>query len=87
MLDAISNVKSGQVTYAVRDTSIDGKEIHQNDIMGIGDKGLVSVGTDISDVTFDLIKDAVDEDSELISIYYGKDIQKRRCGSLCGKNS
>lgn len=76
MLDAISNVKSGQVTYAVRDTSIDGKEIHQNDIMGIGDKGLVSVGTDISDVTFDLIKDAVDEDSELISIYYGKDIQK-----------
>ena len=76
MLEAVSNVKSGQVTYAVRDTSIDGKAIHEGDIMGIGDKGLVSVGNDISDVTFDLIKDAVDEDSELISIYYGADVKK-----------
>ena len=75
MLEAVSNVKSGQVTYAVRDTSIDGKAIHEGDIMGIGDKGLVSVGNDISDVTFDLIKDAVDEDSELISIYYGADVK------------
>lgn len=76
MLEAVSNVKSGQVTYAVRDTSIDGKAIHEGDIMGISDKGLVSVGNDISDVTFDLIKDAVDEDSELISIYYGADVKK-----------
>ena len=76
MLEAVSNVKSGQVTYAVRDTHIDDKEIHEGDIMGIGDKGLVSVGNDISDVTFDLIKDAVDEDSELISIYYGADVKK-----------
>ena len=76
MLEAVSNVKSGQVTYAVRDTSIDGKAIHEGDIMGIGDKGLVSVGNDISDVTFDLIKDAVDENSELISIYYGADVKK-----------
>ena len=76
MLEAVSNVKSGQVTYAVRDTSIDGKAIHEGDIMGIGDKGLVSVGNDISDVTFELIKDAVDEDSELISIYYGADVKK-----------
>ncbi len=76
MLEAVSNVKSGQVTYAVRDTSIDGKAIHEGDIMGIGDRGLVSVGNDISDVTFDLIKDAVDEDSELISIYYGADVKK-----------
>lgn len=76
MLEAVSNVNSGQVTYAVRDTSIDGKAIHEGDIMGIGDKGLVSVGNDISDVTFDLIKDAVDEDSELISIYYGADVKK-----------
>lgn len=76
MLEAVSNVKSGEVTYAVRDTSIDGKAIHEGDIMGIGDKGLVSVGNDISDVTFDLIKDAVDEDSELISIYYGADVKK-----------
>ena len=76
MIEGIGNVKTGQVTYAVRDTHIDDKEIHEGDIMGIGDKGLVSVGNDISDVTFDLIKDAVDEDSELISIYYGADVKK-----------
>ena len=85
MLEAVSNVKSGQVTYAVRDTSIDGKAIHEGDIMGIGDKGLVSVGNDISDVTFDLIKDAVDEDSELISIYYGADTTKEQAEALLEK--
>lgn len=85
MLEAVSNVKSGQVTYAVRDTSIDGKAIHEGDIMGIGDKGLVSVGNDISDVTFDLIKDAVDEDSELISIYYGEDTTKEQAEALLEK--
>jgi hypothetical protein len=74
MLEAIENVKSGQVTYAVRDTSIDGKAIKEGDIMGIGDKGLVSVGNNIADVTFELIADAADEDSEIISIYYGSDI-------------
>lgn len=85
MLEAVSNVKSGQVTYAVRDTSIDGKAIHEGDIMGIGDKGLVSVGNDISDVTFDLIKDAVDEDSELISIYYGADVKKEDAGAFAAR--
>lgn len=85
MLEAVSNVKSGQVTYAVRDTSIDGKAIHEGDIMGIGDKGLVSVGNDISDVTFDLIKDAVDEDSELISIYYGADVKKEDAEAFAAK--
>ena len=78
-------VKTGQVTYAVRDTHIDDKEIHEGDIMGIGDKGLVSVGNDISDVTFDLIKDAVDEDSELISIYYGEDTTKEQAEALLEK--
>lgn len=85
MLEAVSNVKSGQVTYAVRDTSIDGKAIHEGDIMGIGDKGLVSVGNDISDVTFDLIKDAVDEDSELISIYYGADVKKENAEAFAAR--
>ena len=85
MLEAVSNVKSGQVTYAVRDTSIDGKAIHEGDIMGIGDKGLVSVGNDISDVTFDLIKDAVDEDSELISIYYGADVKKEDAEAVAAR--
>ncbi len=76
MLDAVSNVKSGQVTYAVRDTSIDGKTINKGDIMGIGDEGIVSVGADIFETTLELIENTVDEDSEIISLYYGKDIDK-----------
>ncbi len=76
MLDAIQNVKSGQVTYAVRDTHIDDKEIHTNDIMGIGDAGILSVGTDIAETTKDMIAQLVDEDSELISIYFGEDVSE-----------
>lgn len=82
MEDAIANVKSGQVTYAVRDTSIDGKTIQEGDIMGLGDKGLVSVGSDIEDVTFELLADAVDEDSEIISIYYGEEISEEDAKKL-----
>lgn len=82
MIDAIEHVKSGQVTYAVRDTSIDGKTIHEGDIMGIGDQGLVSVGKDIEKVTFELISDGVDEDSEIISIYYGEDTTKENAERL-----
>lgn len=82
MEDAVANVKSGQVTYAVRDTSIDGKTIKEGDIMGIGDRGLVSVGIDIEDVTFDLIADGADEDSEIISIYYGEDISEEAAKKL-----
>nr|WP_317282099.1 DAK2 domain-containing protein [uncultured Sellimonas sp.] len=74
MLEVIRTVKTGQVTYAVRDTKIDNKEIHEGDIMGIGDAGILSVGTSISDTAKDLIKELVTEDSELISIYYGEDI-------------
>lgn len=74
MKAAIRNVRSGQVTYSVRDTSIDGKTIKEGDIMGIGDKGLVSVGDDIAQVTFELIAGAVDEDSEVISIYSGEKV-------------
>lgn len=85
MQDTISNIKSGQVTYAVRDTSIDGKAIKEGDIMGIGDKGLVSVGQDIADVTFSLIKDSVDEDSEIISIYYGQEIAEDVANELADR--
>lgn len=74
MVDAVSNVKSGQVTYAVRDTTIDGKNIREGDIMGLNDDGLISVGSDIFDVTFDLIKASVDSESEIISLYYGENI-------------
>ncbi|MDY5539889.1 MAG: DAK2 domain-containing protein [Lachnospiraceae bacterium] len=73
MMDGITAVKTGQVTYAVRDTHIDDKEIHEGDIMGIGDKTILSVGKDISETTKDMIAQMVDEDSELISVYYGED--------------
>lgn len=76
MLEEIVKVKTGQVTYAVRDTNIDGKEISQNDIMGIGDSSILSVGADIEKTTNDMIDQLVDEDSELISIYYGEDIEE-----------
>ncbi len=73
MKEAIGLVKSGQVTYAVRDTSFEGKEIHEGDIMGIGDKGIISVGTDIADTSFAMLTELIDDDSELISIYFGED--------------
>ncbi|MDD7023427.1 MAG: DAK2 domain-containing protein [Oscillospiraceae bacterium] len=73
MMDGITAVKTGQVTYAVRDTHIDDKEIHEGDIMGIGDKTILSVGKDISETTKDMIAQMMDEDSELISVYYGED--------------
>ncbi len=76
MLEAISHVKTGQVTYAVRDTRIDDKEIHEGDIMGIGDAGILSVGVSIDATTKDMLSHLVDEDSELISIYYGSDVSE-----------
>ncbi len=74
MISEMSKVKTGQVTYAVRDTVIDDKTIKQNDIMGIADKGIVAVGNDIKATTIDLIDNLVDDNSELISIYYGQDV-------------
>ena len=76
MLEEIKKVKSGQVTYAVRDTSLDGKEIHTDDIMGIGDAGIISVGKEIEPTTLEMLAELVDEDSELISIYYGADVKE-----------
>ena len=74
MMEAIANVKTGQVTYAVRDTRIDDKEIHEGDIMGIGDTGILAVSTSIDSTTKEMLAQLVDEDSELISIYYGEDV-------------
>ena len=76
MLDAIQYVKTGQVTYAVRDTHIDDKEIHKDDIMGIGDSGILAVGTDIAGTTKEMLAELVDDDSELISVYYGEDVSE-----------
>lgn len=74
MNEEIQNVKTGQVTYAVRDTHIDDKEIHEGDIMGIGDEGILSVGQSVEAVTKEMLSRQVDDDTELISLYYGKDV-------------
>ena len=82
MLDEIKNVKTGQVTYAVRDTHIDDKEIHQGDIMGIGDAGILSVGQDIAETTLEMLEQLVDDDSELISLYYGQDVTEKEADAF-----
>ncbi len=74
MLEEITNVKTGQVTYAVRDTHIDDKEIHEGDIMGIGDAGILSVGQSVEATAKEMLAKMTDEDSEMISLYYGEDI-------------
>ena len=76
MQEAVKNVKTGQVTYAVRDTKIDDKVIHEGDIMGIGDQGILSVGQSVEETAKDMLSQLVDEDSELISLYYGQDIKE-----------
>lgn len=76
MLEEIKNVKTGQITYAVRDTHIDDKEIHEGDIMGIGDAGILSVGQSVGETAKEMLALMADEDTELISLYYGEDIQE-----------
>ncbi|MBD5543130.1 MAG: DAK2 domain-containing protein [Lachnospiraceae bacterium] len=77
MLAEISNVKTGQVTYAVRDTVIEEKTIRQNDIMGIGDHGILAVGKDIMETTIEMVEEMIgDDEVELISIYYGQDVKE-----------
>ncbi len=74
MLAEIKRVKTGQVTYAVRDTMIDDKEIKCGDFMGIGDAGILAVGTDMTEITLEMVDAMVDDDIELISVYYGSDV-------------
>ncbi len=85
MLEEISRVKTAQITYAVRDTHIDEKEIHQGDIMGIGDKGMLSVGQDILTVAKDSVEAMVNDDTELISIYYGSDFSEEQAEKLAAQ--
>lgn len=73
MMAEIENVKTGQVTYAVRDTEIDGKTIKQDDYMGIGDKSILAVGKDLKETTLSMVDEMVDEDSAIVSIYFGSD--------------
>ena len=82
MMAEIENVKTGQVTYAVRDTEIDGKTIKQNDFMGIGDKSILSVGTDLRATTLEMVDAMVDEDSAIVSIYFGSDSDEGSANEL-----
>lgn len=82
MLDSLSTVQSGELTYAVRDTSIDGKEIKKNNYLGLGDKGLAAVGTDMNTTLIDMLDTFVNDDSELISVYYGQDIKEDDANEL-----
>ena len=76
MIEGIGNVKTGQVTYAVRDTHIDDKDFHEGDLMGIGDCGIRAVGQSVEETTKEMLAQLVDEDTELISLYYGQDVQE-----------
>ena len=85
MSEEISNVKTGQITYAVRDTVIDDKEIKENDYMGIGDSGILSVGQDMEETLLDMVDQLVDEESGIISLYYGSDVKEADATALAEK--
>ena len=85
MIDSMSYVKTGEVTYAVRDTVIDDKEIKEGNIMGIGDAGMLAVGEDITDTTVEMIKEMQDEDSEIVSVYFGENVTKEDADALSEK--
>ena len=85
MIDSMSYVKTGEVTYAVRDTVIDDKEIREGNIMGIGDEGMLAVGEDIVATTVDMIKEMQEEDSEIVSVYFGEGITKEDADVLASK--
>lgn len=82
MREALDTVKSGEVTYAVRDTTIEGVDIRKDDFMGIGDHGLLATGTDVADVTLAMIEKMMSDEMELISLYYGEDVSEADAVSL-----
>lgn len=85
MTEEMSRVKTGQITYAVRDTELDGHVIKENDIMGIGDSGIVAVGSEIKTTAIDMVEALIDDDTELVSIYYGSDITEAEAEDLAGE--
>ncbi len=82
MLEEIAHVKTGQVTYAVRDTVIDDKQIAMGDYMGIADAGIVAVNTDMDTVFIDMLKTMVDDESAIISIYYGAEVTEETAAAM-----
>ena len=87
MLEEIQKVKTGQVTYAVRDTEIDDKVIHEGDYMGIGDAGILAVGRNQEEVTLTMVDEMMDDDKELISIYYGEEVTEEEAQVIADKIS
>ena len=85
MSEELGTVKTGQVTYAVRDTVIDDKEIKQDDFMGIGDQGILSVGKELETTVLDMIEQLIDEDSAIVSIYYGEDAREDAANAISEK--
>ena len=85
MIREMARVKTGQVTYAVRDTSLDGFEIHEGDIMGIGDHGILAEGTEVEQTALELLNAMLDEESELISIYFGQDVEEAAAEQFLAK--
>lgn len=85
MIDSMSYVKTGEVTYSVRDTVIDDKEIKEGNIMGIGDEGILAVGEEIDDTTINMIKEMQDEESEIVSLYYGAEVTEEAANKLADK--
>ena len=85
MIESMETVSTGQLTYAVRDTSIDGKEIHKDDILGLSDQGLAAVGKTINNTLLEMIQTMMDDDSELISLYYGEDVSEEDAEAITAK--
>lgn len=85
MTEEITRVKTGQITYTVRDTHIDDKEIHEGDIMGIGDHGMLAVGKEVAAVAKETVEQMVDDETELISIYYGEGFTEEEAEKLAGE--
>ncbi len=85
MMEEMAKVKTGQVTYAVRDTSLDGFEIKKGDIMGLGDKGVLAEGKEVEDTSLELLKAMIDEEAELVSIYYGADVSEEDAEAFYAK--
>lgn len=82
MTEGSKAVKTGQITYAVRNTHVDDKEIHEGDIMGIGDHGILAVGTQIQQVAEETVALMMEDDSEIISVYYGSDVDENAATAL-----
>ena len=85
MSESLSTVRSGEVTYAVRNTQVDGREIREGDIMGIGDRGILAVGEVLNDTTMEMLKEMVDEYTSIITVYSGEGIDDEAAGMLCDR--